>query len=149
MLLPVILAKASPIVAGRICKALGDSFGPKLTPDRLANALAGKLTPEQRAAINRVEHDYAIKTIELLNQDRDSARKAYVENRDWISGLVALSVCAGFLSMLGGLAYSQIMNQPLENREFLNLVMGHIMGMLSAVVAFYWGAQKQIPNKKG
>ena len=99
-------------------------------------------TPEQLLELKKVEKDFEIKMKELEvdvfkleTQDTQDARKTF--SKDWTSKLLGLVVIGGFM----GYIFLVTIQPPEQNSEALiNLVLGYLGGLASAVISFYFGA---------
>ena len=99
-------------------------------------------TPEQLLELKQVEKDFEVKMKELEvdvfkleTQDVQNARKTFAS--DWTSKLMGLLVICGFL----GYIFLVTLQPPEQNSEALiNLVLGYLGGLASAIISFYFGA---------
>tara|TARA_R100000734_G_scaffold17127_1_gene13344 strand:+ start:604 stop:1071 length:468 start_codon:yes stop_codon:yes gene_type:complete len=99
-------------------------------------------TPEQLLELKKVEKDFEVKMKELEvdvfkleTQDTQDARKTF--SKDWTSKLLGLVVIGGFM----GYIFLVTIQPPEQNSEALiNLVLGYLGGLASAVISFYFGA---------
>ena len=99
-------------------------------------------TPEQLLELKKVEKDFEVKMKELEvdvfkleTQDVQDARKTF--SSDWTSKLLGVVVIGGFM----GYIFLVTIQPPEQNSEALiNLVLGYLGGLASAVISFYFGA---------
>ena len=99
-------------------------------------------TPEQLLELKKVEKEFEVKMKELEvdvfrleTQDVQDARKTF--SSDWTSRLLGLVVIGGFM----GYIFLVTIQPPEQNSEALiNLVLGYLGGLASAVISFYFGA---------
>ena len=99
-------------------------------------------TPEQLLELKKVEKEFEVKMKELEvdvfrleTQDVQDARKTF--SSDWTSKLLGLVVIGGFM----GYIFLVTIQPPEQNSEALiNLVLGYLGGLASAVISFYFGA---------
>jgi Fe2+ transport system protein B len=99
-------------------------------------------TPEQLLELKKVEKDFEVKMKELEvdvfkleTQDTQDARKTFA--KDWTSKFMGLIVIGGFM----GYIFLVTIQPPEQNSEALiNLVLGYLGGLASAVISFYFGA---------
>ena len=99
-------------------------------------------TPEQLLELKKVEKDFEVKMKELEvdvfkleTQDVQDARKTF--SNDWTSKLLGVVVIGGFM----GYIFLVTIQPPEQNSEALiNLVLGYLGGLASAVISFYFGA---------
>ena len=103
-------------------------------------------TPEQLAEIKKAELEFETRMKELEvdvfaleTKDIQHAREAH--KNDWTPRVIAL-LCVFFF---GGYIFSVTFMPPEANSEaVINLVLGYLGGVVSAIVSFYFGAsQKQ------
>jgi len=101
-------------------------------------------SPEQLLELKKVEKDFEVKMKELEvdvfkleTQDVQDARKTF--SSDWTSKLLGVVVIGGFM----GYIFLVTIQPPEQNSEALiNLVLGYLGGLASAVISFYFGASK-------
>ena len=101
-------------------------------------------SPEQLAEIKKAEIEFETKMKELEvdvfrleTQDIQNARTTF--SRDWTSKLLGLVVIGGFM----GYIFLVTIQPPEQNSEALiNLVLGYLGGLASAVISFYFGASQ-------
>ena len=99
-------------------------------------------TPEQLAEIKKAELDFEAKMKELdvdifalETADKQDARQKF--SKDWTTRIMGIAVLGGFL----GYIFLVTLQPPEQNSEALiNLVLGYLGGLASAVVSFYFGA---------
>lgn len=103
-------------------------------------------TPEQLAEIKKAELKFEAKMKELdvdlfaiEAKDKQDARKHF--SKDWTAKLIALIMVGFFCTYIGMIT---IMPPEQNSMELINLVLGYMGGLVSAVISFYFGAsQKQ------
>ena len=125
-----------------ISEVLGCANNPKDIQTAIQNA-----TPEQMMQIKQAEQDFKVKMKELdvdlyalETQDIQDARGKF--SKDWTSRIMGISVVGGFM----GYIFLVTLQPPEQNSEALiNLVLGYLGGLASAVISFYFGAS----NSKG
>ena len=99
-------------------------------------------TPEQLLELKKVEKEFEVKMKELEvdvfrleTEDVQDARKTF--SKDWTSKFLGLIVIGGFM----GYIFLVTIQPPEQNSEALiNLVLGYLGGLASAVISFYFGA---------
>ena len=99
-------------------------------------------TPEQLLELKKVEKDFEVNMKELEvdvfkleTQDVQNARKTFAS--DWTSKFMGLLVICGFL----GYIFLVTLQPPEQNSAALiNLVLGYLGGLASAIISFYFGA---------
>lgn len=101
------------------------------------------LTPEQQAEAKQ----FYLQELELLNQDRESARKRQVElaktgKSDFMmyaTGIVGLS---SFAIVVYVALFVEI-----KNENLFYFIAGNVMGIASTIFAFYFGSSKKDQEK--
>ena len=122
-----------------VTKALG--IDAKSSPKQLQAAVE-KATPEQLAALKKVETEFEVRMKELdvdlfklETADVQEARNAF--KGDWtpkVFGLVALFGFVGFIFLV-------TLQPPSENSDtIVSLVLGYLGGLVSGISSFYFGA---------
>lgn len=148
-------------IVGAVAPTLGTALGGPLG-GAAVSAIAGALgcepneravekavqsaTPEQLAEIKKAELDFEARMKELdvdifklETQDKQDARKHFA--KDWTAKLIGLIMVTFFCSYI---AMITVMPPEQNSMELINLVLGYMGGLVSAVVSFYFGAsQKQ------
>ena len=130
------------MASGVIAKVLGVDNNPATIEQAMQNA-----TPEQLLQIKKAEKDFEVKMKELNvdvfkleAQEKQDARKTF--SRDWTARIIGIAMVAGFL----GYIFLVTLQPPEQNSEALiNLVLGYLGGLASAIISFYFGAS----NKDG
>ena len=105
-------------------------------------------TPEQLAELKKLDTDFEIKMKELEvdlyaleTKDIQDARNRF--SKDWTSRVIGVTVVGGFM----GYIFLVTLQPPEQNSEALiNLVLGYLGGLASAVISFYFGASNT-PDK--
>jgi hypothetical protein len=114
-------------------------------PRDIERALS-EATPEQLAEIKKAELNFQarmkeldVDVFELETKDIQHARETH--KGDWTPKVIALACILFF----GGYIFSVTFLPPEANSEaVINLVLGYLGGVVSAIVSFYFGAsQKQ------
>ena len=122
-----------------VTKALG--IDAKSSPKQLQAAVE-KATPEQLAALKKVETEFEVRMKELdvdlfklETADVQEARNAF--KGDWtpkVFGLVALFRFVGYIFLV-------TIQPPSENSDtIVSLVLGYLGGLVSGISSFYFGA---------
>lgn len=120
-----------------ISNVLGVENKPKSIEQALANA-----TPEQLIEIKKAEKEFEAKMKEadidlfaLETQEKQHARSIF--SKDWTARIIGLFTIGGFL----GYIFLVTLQPPEQNSEALiNLVLGYLGGLASAIISFYFGA---------
>jgi len=144
-------------VVGAVAPTIGQALGGPLggaAMNVVANALGcepnarsveravKEATPEQLLALKNAELEFEVKMKELEvdvfaleTADIQDARKNFA--RDWTAKFIAVTMVGGFL----GYIFLVTLQPPEANSEALiNLVLGYLGGLASAVISFYFGA---------
>ncbi len=133
-------AMAGPLggmAMGKIAEVLGVSNDQKSIQQALQNA-----TPEQMLELKKAEQEFDVQMKELEvdvfkleTQDKQHARSMF--SKDWTARIIGLCTIAGFL----GYIFLVTLQPPEQNSEALiNLVLGYLGGLASAIISFYFGA---------
>ena len=125
------------MAANMIAEVLGVPNNPKAIEKGLAEA-----TPEQMLELKKAEQDFDLKMKELEvdvfkleTQDIQDARGKF--GKDWTARIIGVLVVSGFM----GYIFLVTLQPPEQNSEALiNLVLGYLGGLASAVISFYFGA---------
>tara|TARA_R100000781_G_scaffold2292_3_gene3724 strand:+ start:88 stop:561 length:474 start_codon:yes stop_codon:yes gene_type:complete len=120
-----------------VSQALGCKNTPKDVEKAVQNA-----TPEQLADLKKIDNDFEIKMKELdvdlfalETADIQGARSMFA--RDWTARIIGVAVIGGFM----GYIFLVTIQPPEQNSEALiNLVLGYLGGLASAIISFYFGA---------
>jgi hypothetical protein len=132
------------MASGVIAKVLGVDNNPATIEQAMQNA-----TPEQLLQIKKAEKDFEVKMKELNvdvfkleAQEKQDARKTF--SKDWTARIIGIAMVMGFL----GYIFLVTLQPPEQNSEALiNLVLGYLGGLASAIISFYFGASHT--NDKG
>lgn len=125
---------------------VADALGCEPQPKKIEAAVQAA-TPEQLAELKKIDKDFEVRMKELdvdlyalETQDIQDARGKF--SKDWTSRIMGISVVGGFM----GYIFLVTLQPPEQNSEALiNLVLGYLGGLASAVISFYFGAS----NSKG
>ena len=125
---------------------VADALGCEPEPKKIEAAVQAA-TPEQLAELKKIDKDFEVRMKELdvdlyalETQDIQDARGKF--SKDWTSRIMGISVVGGFM----GYIFLVTLQPPEQNSEALiNLVLGYLGGLASAVISFYFGAS----NSKG
>ena len=120
-----------------ICEVLGCPNNPKAIEKAVAEA-----TPEQMLELKKAEQAFEVQMKELdvdvfklETQDTQDARSKF--SKDWTARIMGIATVGGFL----GYIFLVTLQPPEQNSEALiNLVLGYLGGLASAVISFYFGA---------
>ena len=128
-------------MGGMAGNMIADVLGVPNTPKAIEKAIA-EATPEQMLELKKAEQAFEIQMIELdvdvfklETEDKQDARGKF--SKDWTARIMGISVVGGFM----GYIFLVTLQPPEQNSEALiNLVLGYLGGLASAVVSFYFGA---------
>ena len=123
-----------------ISKVLGVDNNPASLEKAIATA-----TPEQLLEIKKAEKDFEAKMkaldvdlYKLETQEKQDARRTF--SKDWTARIIGIAMVGGFL----GYIFLVTLQPPEQNSEALiNLVLGYLGGLASAVISFYFGASNK------
>jgi len=142
---PTIATAIGGPVAGMAVKALAGALG--LTQDASADDIQTAMmsaTPEQLAAIKKVDADFKVQMKELdidleriAAGDRDSARNMQMHTNDWIPRAMAIMVTFGFFGILTWLLTKGV---PPTGSETLIYMLGALGTAWTGIVQFYFGS---------
>ena len=125
------------MASGVISKVLGVDNNQQAIERAIQSA-----TPEQLLEIKKAEKEFEVKMQELQvdvfkleTQDKQDARSKF--GRDWTARIIGIAMIGGFLCYI----FLVTIQPPEQNSEALiNLVLGYLGGLASAVISFYFGA---------
>jgi len=123
---------------------LGCENNPKSIEKAVQNA-----TPEQMLELKKAEQQFEVQMAELEvdvfaleTKDIQDARSKF--SKDWTSRIMGLVVVGGFM----GYIFLITLQPPEQNSEALiNLVLGYLGGLASAIISFYFGASNSSKDK--
>ena len=118
---------------------LGENASKEEVLDRMKNA-----TPEEVDKLTELEAHVVERGMELALENTKNARENYVKNRDYIAGLTAVSVSISFVGSITAIMFFTYyrVDIPGNMEVLLSTIIGHISGMMSNKVNFFWGASK-------
>ena len=125
------------MAANMIAEVLGVPNNPKSIEKAMEEA-----TPEQMLELKKAESDFEVKMKELEvdvfkleTEDIQDARGKF--SKDWTARIMGMATVGGFL----GYIFLITLQPPEANSEALvNLILGYLGGLASAIVSFYFGA---------
>ena len=125
------------IAASMISETLGVPNTAKSIEAAIRNA-----SPSQMLELKNLEKDFESKMKELEvdifaleAQEKESARKYF--SKDWTAKIIGIATIGGFLAYI----FLVTLRPPEESSEALiNLVLGYLGGLTSAIISFYFGA---------
>jgi len=131
-------------VGGAAANMIAEVLGCDPEPQKIEKAMQNA-TPEQLAEIKKAELDFEAKmkqmdvdVFALEAADTQDARNHFA--KDWTAKIIAL-VMVGFFC--GYIAMITIMPPEQNSMELINLVLGYMGGLVSAVISFYFGASQK------
>jgi len=135
-------------LGGMAGNVISEVLGVPNDPKAIEQAIQ-KATPEQMLQLKKAEQEFQVQmkeldvdVFELDVQDKQDARKNF--SRDWTARIMGTAVVGGFL----GYIFLVTLQPPEQNSEALiNLVLGYLGGLASAVISFYFGASNS-PDKE-
>ena len=123
-----------------ISKVLGVENDPASLEKAIQNA-----TPEQLIEIKKAEKEFEtkMKQLDIDLYDLEAQEKQHARNtfsKDWTARIIGIAMVGGFL----GYIFLVTLQPPEQNSEALiNLVLGYLGGLASAVISFYFGASNK------
>jgi len=142
---PTLGAALGGPVGGAAMQVVSQVLGCK--PDeRSVEQAMSQASAEDLAKIREAELEFEAKmqqmevdVFALETADKQDARKYF--NKDWTARFIGILMVLFFCSYIGMIT---IMPPEQNSMELINLVLGYLGGLVSAVVSFYFGAsQKQ------
>lgn len=128
-------------LGGTAANMIAEALGCDPSPKNIEKALSAA-TPAELLKLKEVEKEFEIKMKELdvdiyklHTEDVQNARKLF--SGDWTSKILGFITIGGFM----GYIFLVTIQPPEQNSEALiNLVLGYLGGLASAVISFYFGA---------
>ena len=128
-------------MGGMAANMIAEVLGVPNTPKAIEKAIQDA-TPEQMLERKKAEQDFELQMKELdvdvfklETQDKQDARGKF--GKDWTARIMGIATVGGFL----GYIFMVTLQPPEQNSEALiNLVLGYLGGLASAVISFYFGA---------
>jgi hypothetical protein len=143
-IVPTLGAAVGGPLGGMAAKVIADALGCGESEKEIEKAI-NNATPEQLMELKKAERDFEVQMKELdvdvfalETADKQDARNHF--SKDWTARLVGLVVVGGFM----GYIFLVTLQPPEQNSEALiNLVLGYLGGLASAIISFYFGASQQ------
>ena len=134
-------------MGGMAAKMVAEALGVDNDPKKIEKAIQAA-TPEQLAELKKIDADFDVKMKELdvdlfalETADIQSARGMF--SKDWTARVIGVTVVGGFM----GYIFLVTLQPPEQNSEALiNLVLGYLGGLASAIISFYFGASNTSKN---
>ena len=128
-------------MGGMAANMISEVLGVPNTPKAIDKAIQ-EATPEQLLELKKAEQAFEIQMKELEvdvfkleTADIQDARGKF--STDWTARIMGLVVVGGFM----GYIFLVTLQPPEQNSEALiNLVLGYLGGLASAIISFYFGA---------
>ena len=128
-------------MGGMAANMIAEVLGVPNTPKAIEKAIQDA-TPEQMLELKKAEQDFELQMKELdvdvfklETQDKQDARGKF--GKDQTARIMGIATVGGFL----GYIFMVTLQPPEQNSEALiNLVLGYLGGLASAVISFYFGA---------
>jgi hypothetical protein len=128
-------------MGGMAANMISEVLGVPNTPKAIEKAIADA-TPEQMLELKKAENAFEVQMKELEvdvfaleTADKQDARGKF--SKDWTARIMGIAVVGGFM----GYIFLVTLQPPEQNSEALiNLVLGYLGGLASAVKSFYFGA---------
>jgi len=134
-------------LGGQAASVIAGVLGCKTDPGSINQAMH-VATPEQMMELKKAEQRFELQMKELEVdifalevQDKQEARGRF--SKDWTARIMGIAVVGGFM----GYIFLVTLQPPEQTSEALiNLVLGYLGGLASAVISFYFGASNT-PDK--
>jgi hypothetical protein len=143
---PTIATALGGPLAGTAATAIAQVLGVNAQDPKALEKAMASATPEQLTEIKKAELNFEARMKEL-DVDIFALETADIQNarannaKDWTARAIALGTMGAFI----GYVFLVTIQPPDQNSDaIINLVLGYLGGMVSAVTSFYFGAsQKQ------
>ena len=147
-LAPTLGAAIGGPIGGQAGQILSSILGVPNNPKAIEGAI-NNITADQMVELKKAEQGFELQMKELdvdifrlETSEKQDARKTF--NKDWTARIMGIAVVGGFM----GYIFLVTLQPPEQNSEALiNLVLGYLGGLASAVISFYFGASNT-PDKK-
>jgi hypothetical protein len=128
-------------MGGMAGKILSETLGVPNNQKSIEKAMQ-TASPEELAKIKKAELEFEaemkkldVDVFALEAQEKQDARKHF--SKDWTARIIGIATIGGFL----GYIFLVTLQPPEQNSEALiNLVLGYLGGLASAIISFYFGA---------
>ena len=140
-LAPTLGAAIGGPIGGQAGQILSSILGVPNNPKAIEGAI-NNITADQMVELKKAEQGFELQMKELdvdifrlETSEKQDARKTF--NKDWTARIMGIAVVGGFM----GYIFLVTLQPPEQNSEALiNLVLGYLGGLASAVISFYFGA---------
>ena len=128
-------------MGGMAAKIISETLGVPNNKKSIEQAMQNA-SPEELAKIKKAELEFEaemkkldVDVFALEAQEKQDARKHF--SKDWTARIIGIATIGGFL----GYIFLVTLQPPEQNSEALiNLVLGYLGGLASAIISFYFGA---------
>ena len=128
-------------MGGMAANMLADVLGVPNDQKSIEKAIQNA-TPQQMLELKKAEQQFEVQmkeldvdVFELETADKQHARGMF--SKDWTARIIGVATIAGFLCYI----FLVTLQPPEQNSEALiNLVLGYLGGLASAIISFYFGA---------
>jgi Fe2+ transport system protein B len=135
-------ALGSPL-GGAAISMIADKLGVPNNQQAVEKAVR-QATPDEMLKLKEADNEFEVKMKELEvdvfrleAEDKQNARATF--SKDWTTKLMGILTLSGFM----GYIFLVTLQPPEQNSEALiNLVLGYLGGLASAVISFYFGASQ-------
>lgn len=135
-------ALGSPL-GGAAISMIADKLGVPNNQQAVEKAIR-QATPDEMLKLKEADNEFEVKMKELEvdvfrleTEDKQNARATF--SKDWTTKLMGILTLSGFM----GYIFLVTLQPPEQNSEALiNLVLGYLGGLASAVISFYFGASQ-------
>ena len=136
-------------LGGQAASVVAQVLGCKPDPKSINQAIQ-QATPEQMLELKKAEAEFELQMKELEvdifaleTEDKQDARVKF--SKDWTTRTLGFVTICGFM----GYIFLVTLQPPEQNSEALiNLVLGYLGGLASAVISFYFGASNTSDKKE-
>ena len=128
-------------LGGAAVSMIADKLGVPNNQQAVEKAIR-QATPDEMLKLKEADNEFEVKMKELdvdvfrlEAEDKQHARSAF--SKDWTTKAMGILTLSGFM----GYIFLVTLQPPEQNSEALiNLVLGYLGGLASAVISFYFGA---------
>ena len=128
-------------MGGMAANMIADVLGCPNNPKAIEKAVA-EATPEQMLELKKAEQAFEVQMKELEVdvfslevEDKQDARSKF--SKDWTARIMGMATVGGFL---GYIFLITLQPQEANSEALVNLILGYLGGLASAIVSFYFGA---------
>ena len=134
-------------MGGMAAKIISETLGVPNNKKSIEQAMQNA-SPEELAKIKKAELEFEaemkkldVDVFALEAQEKQDARKHF--SKDWTARIIGIATIGGFL----GYIFLVTLQPPEQNSEALiNLVLGYLGGLASAIISFYFGASNSFKD---